>query len=416
MSTHVARWLGIDITTTEMALAVSDGTTEDFVSLKMRRATLWTGNEKYPAFDLAAVPGMLAELLDSLQSSGWDFSKGGVLSVACRQHDMVVLDKQRAPLMPALSWQCNAATAEVGELNAQPAVVSSVGLVEPRFILAKMAHVLRRDATIAEMTCHVMTTGDWVLGILASRFRLSTSDALSNGLLDQASRALAADALRSAGLNPDWFPEVLQSGHVIGDVKSEGNEVDDEWKSICTTLGGWQCVAGLGDNHASALGCGMRNEQTLVVSAGTSGTINLACAANTTLNKSDAPSARFEFYRNHSLMLRMLAYCGDWYNRFLDEYGGDLRDAHPLLNQLAGSADLASVRRVECDDAGESYRPGWTRLSLGQKVASVQFSIAVELLLHVKRVLAEVPQARELLQQYVLTGGLSQSEFFQNVF
>jgi hypothetical protein len=111
----------------------------------------------------------------------------------------------------------------------------------------------------------------------------------------------------------------------------------------------------------------------------------------------------------------MLAYCGDWYNRFLDEYGGDFSDAHRLLNQLALEVDPARLWRVECGEGGERYRAGWTRLSLARKVASVQWSIALELLGHVKRILAEIPDASHV-ERVVLTGGLSQSPFFQQVF
>jgi hypothetical protein len=160
----------------------------------------------------------------------------------------------------------------------------------------------------------------------------------------------------------------------------------------------------------------MRDARTVVVSAGTSGTINLACPADVRLTEVADPAARFEFYRDHRLLLRMLPYCGDWYNRFLDEFAGELADAHRLLNELALEADLGQIRRVECTRDGERYRPGWTRLSLARKVASVQFSIAVELLIHVRKILAEVPSAPAQVDRCVLTGGLSQSAFFQQLF
>jgi sugar (pentulose or hexulose) kinase len=417
MSQFVAKWMGIDITTTEMALAVADRQgSEGFASLKMRGATHWNGDPAYPAFDLGFVSGMFADLLGDLQHQGWRFDQGGSLSVACRQHDMVVLDRNGNPLLPALSWQCNAAHRETQEMNEIASTVAAVGRVEERFILPKLRHVLKQDASLEDRIGQVMTTGDWTLGVLCDQFRLSTSDALSNGLLEQASRELASEVLLQAQLSPEWIPAAIQSGHNVGEVQDTPGKPDGLWRQVCQALRGWQVVAGLGDNHASALGCGMRDERTLVVSAGTSGTINLACAADAKLNPVDDPAARFEFYRNHSLLLRMLAFCGDWYNRFLDEFAGDFADAHRLLNELGEQADQAKVLRIECDRGGERYRPGWTRLTLGQKVASVQISIATELLLHVHRVLFEVPGSTERIERYVLTGGLSQSLLFQRVF
>ena len=414
MPGFVAKWLGIDVTTTEMALAVSNAEChEGFASIKMRGATHWNADSTFPAFDLAVVPGMFRELLAALRRDGWSFDEEGWLSIACRQHDLVMLDRNRSPLLPALSWQCNAAAEEMRQLNADTRVTETVGLLEERFILPKLAHVLNRDSTLRGRVASVMTTGDWILGSLCGDFSLSTSDALSNGLLNQQSRELAGDILTLAGLDPSWFPPAVQSGFPIGCVSAS---LDSEWKEIGQTLGGWRAVAGLGDNHASALGCGMTDEQTLVVSAGTSGTVNLARPANAKLNAVEQPAARFEFYRERSLLLRMLAYCGDWYNRFLSEFASDFRDAHGLLNSLASSADLTQVERIECDAQGELYRPGWTRLSLARKVASVQLSIAQELLAHVGLMLDEVPNARQQITRYVLTGGLSQSPFFQQVF
>ena len=67
MAEQVACWLGVDVTTTEMALAVSDQKgNEGFASLKMRGAGHWNGDEDFPAFDLTLVPGMLSELLERI--------------------------------------------------------------------------------------------------------------------------------------------------------------------------------------------------------------------------------------------------------------------------------------------------------------------------------------------------------------
>ena len=415
MAELIARWLGVDVTTTEMAVAVCDeDQQEGFASTKMCGATHWHGDTAFPAFDLGRVPAMLRELLETLANQGWTFKEPGSLSVACRQHDMVLLDQDGRPLMPALSWQCNAAAEETKQLNANSQVTDSVGPLEERFILPKLAHVLKRDASLRNQIASSMTTGDWILGSLSGCFRLSSSDALSNGLLNQETRQLATAVLSLAEIPPEWFPDVIQSGHCVGTLNSQPAAGD--WQELRETLAGWQVVAGLGDNHASALGCGMTDERTLVVSAGTSGTINLARPANSALNKVDLPAVRFEYYRQRSLLLRMLAHCGDWYNRFLAEFAGDFSDAHPLLNSLAAGSDLEHVVRVECDQNGEFYRPGWTRASLACKVASVQYSIGLELLIHVSKMLAEVPNSRQQISRYVLTGGLSQAIFFQQVF
>jgi hypothetical protein len=156
----------------------------------------------------------------------------------------------------------------------------------------------------------------------------------------------------------------------------------------------------------------------LVVSGGTSGTINLACPKSAKLPEGGG-SLRFEFYGDSLLLLLMLADCGAWYNRFLDRFAPELKQTMNELNMLALSSDLTALRRVLHDDAGhvEEFPPSWTHCTLGIKVADTQLSIALELLLRVKRMLAEVRAAGvSSVDTYVLTGGLSQSPFFQCLF
>jgi len=412
------------VTTTEFAVAVRDDQgNEDYAALPMRGAAAWQSDPAFPAFELAEVPGMLRDLLGMLKARGWQFDRRGetvpgCLSVACRQHDMVLLDKESQPLAPAISWQCNAAVEEVGSLR-KAGVEKTVGKIEPRFVLPKLACVLNRQPELRDTLGTVCMTGDWIAQRLTGHRSLSTSDALSNGLLEQKTRKRADKVLEKAGFDIAWFPEAAQSGSVVGTVQPVGTAEEDPWTPLRQTLAGWQFVAGLGDNHASAVGCGMTDDyQKLVVSGGTSGTINLSCPKSAKLPE-DGHSLQFEFYRDSLLLLLMLADCGAWYNRFLDRFAPELKQTMDELNMLALSSDLTALRRVLHDDAAhvEEFPPSWANCPLGVKVADTQLSIALELLLRVQRMLAEVRAAGvPSADTYVLTGGLSQSLFFQGVF
>ncbi len=423
MATGVADLLALDVTTTEFAVAVRDDQgTEDYAALPMRGATTWRNDAAFPAFELKEVPGMLHDLLGMLQSRGWRFDRSGeatpgYLSVACRQHDMVLLDKGGQPLLPALSWQCNAAVEEVASLQ-RLGVEPTVGKIEPRFVLPKLACVLNRQPDLKDRLGTVFMTGDWIAHRLTGQRSLSTSDALSNGLLEQASRQRADGVIETAGFDVGWFPAAAQSGTVVGTIQSAGDAAD-AWQPLRELLAGWQFVAGLGDNHASAVGCGMTDDyRKLVVSGGTSGTINLSCPKAAQL-PAGGDSLRFEFYGDSLLLLLMLADCGAWYNRFLDQFAPELKQTMNELNELALSVNLTGLRRVLHDDVAhrEEFPPSWAASTLGGKVADTQLSIALELLLRVKRMLAEVRAAGvSTVDTYVLTGGLSQSLFFQCVF
>jgi sugar (pentulose or hexulose) kinase len=404
-------WGGFDLSTTGLGLGVRSASGEEaYVDTKMRGATSWRGQ---PAFDLSQTPGMIATLLDQLESQGWVFD-GSTLSFAVRQHDMVLLDKDGQLLMPALSWQCNAASHEVEQLRRQGAE-ESVGRIEERFILPKLMWALKTESSLRKSVAQVMTTGDWIAMLLTGKARLSTSDALSNGLLVQQNKRLAADVMRRAKLRPEWFPRVLQSGKLVGQVNSRAvSGADDNWMALKQRLAGCQIVSGLGDNHATGVGCGLEEGdfETIVISAGTSGTINRVCDAKSALAGN---AACFEYYQDRMLLM-MLADCCKWYDRFVARYARDYADRLDELNVEIQKADLTGVRRVLHAGGKESYAPDWDSLTVGQQAAGTQLSIMLELLLLTRSMLAEVTNSKVVPSRFVLTGGLSQSPFFQQVF
>src|SRR5690606_22189758 len=144
---------------------------------------------------------------------------------------------------------------------------------------------------------------------------------------------------------------------------------------------------GLGDNHATGVGCGLADESTIVVSAGNSGTINRVCTRSARLR---GEAACFEFY-DRRMLLMMLPDCAVWYDRFRDSDAADL--SHAGLNRLAESADPGSLQLVAqvADATGfrEVYPDGWADLPIETRVASVQASIAAALVRLVERMLNE---------------------------
>ncbi len=408
---HQAAWAGFDLSTTGLALGVRSRSGEEaYAQTRMRGAKRWKGQ---PAFDLQHVPPMILELLDELEAAGWSFEKLA-LSFSVRQHDMVLLSQDGQCLIPALSWQCNAAAEQVAKLRQQQAE-SVVGRIEERFILPKLMWALAQQSGLARRVRQVMTTGDWIALQLTGRARLSTSDALSNGLLDQNKKKLAADVIQRAKLNPNWFPAVLQSGAAVGKVTNKAVPGSDgDWQRVRERLAGATVVAGLGDNHATGVGCGLEEDdfQTVVVSAGTSGTINRVSPPNVPLAGN---AACFEYYRNR-LLLMMLADCCKWYDRFVAQAAPKYRERLDALNELILQADPARLRRVLHASGKEDYSLDWADLTVGEQAASTQYSIMTELLLLVKAMQAEVVEGDTPPDRFVLTGGLSQSTFFQQLF
>ncbi len=373
---RVVAWGGFDLSTTGLGLGVrSAGGDEAYVHTKMRGATTWSGQ---PAFALEETPRMILTLLDDLEQEGWVFAKAA-FSFAVRQHDMVLLDGDGQLLIPALSWQCNAASSEVQQLRKQHAE-ETVGRVEERFILPKLMWALRTQPSLRKSISEVMTTGDWIAALLTGKPRLSMSDALSNGLLVQKTKRLSADVMRKAKLSPEWFPRVVPSGKVVGTVSVRPVAgADQQWMLLKQRLAGSQVISGLGDNHATGVGCGLEEGdfETIVVSAGTSGTVNRVCRANVRLAGN---AACFEYY-NDRLLLMMLADCCKWYDRFVachaPQYVDRLGELNDEIEQCRFEWTTTRVAQRWQGDLSAGVGPFDSRAAGGEHAALHHAGVAV---------------------------------------
>jgi sugar (pentulose or hexulose) kinase len=267
----------------------------------------------------------------------------------------------------------------------------------------------------------VTTTGDYIAACLTDNFFLSTSDGVSNGLLDQKSKELPEQVLAAASevLLPgrdtesftDLFPEPIQSGTKCGVVSSAF--APQEWRGMIEILEGWEVISCLGDNHAGGVGSGLDDYRTIVISAGTSGTVIRKCDRTQILK---GKASCFEYYKDRLLLL-MLAGCAEWYNIFARWY----------CNSRNGTPDLAELDRIALGTPLDEvifwsaekrlqilatpYTGEWSPVP----VANAQFSIAIELLMRVKTMLNEVRGRADDVNRFVLTGGMSRSPFFRQV-
>ena len=407
-SSRTARYLGLVCSTTECGLAAAtEHGSEGYVSLPMPGAVEWHGS---PAFGLQALPGTVLELLVRLRDDGWDLSEPGHLSQAWRQHDLALIGRDGEPLIPALSWQCDLAGAQTEALNGMPAFRDAVGTVEERFIAAKLPWALEQEPRLRDELSAVMTSGDWLAGRLTGgRYRLSSSDALSNGLLDQQTKKLATAPLREASrllggnLRPEWFPPVTASSGVVGAVEPSAAP---GWRELAERLRGWKVAALLGDNHASAAGCGANEYDTMVLSLGTSGSVNLPAPHS---SRPSGDALGFEYWDDR-LFLLMLAQCGAWYESFRADAAPGMD--YDELNRIALACDPDRIVRVPEPDPARRGCPELTGLDLAAQTASTQCSISLEML---DRVRAMLPSAAEPIRAFVLTGGLSRAPLIRDV-
>jgi sugar (pentulose or hexulose) kinase len=404
-----ARFIGLDISTSAVTAGVRDAAgEEDLVAIPIRGSLAWNGQ---PAFEPATLPEMLAEAIDRLQQKGWRFSQPGDLCASVRQHDMVLLGAAGEVLIPFITWQCHAATKEVDELRKLGAE-KTVGRIEPRFILPKLKWAIARQPELAGKIKRVMTTGDYMAKQLTGVERLSNSDALSNGLLEQKTKQLALAAFALAGFDSAWFPKPIASGAPVAKISVA--QAPEAWRKVAQALNGWTVRAGLGDNHAGGVGSGLADRETLVISLGSSGTVIRRCPPDAKLKGN---AARFEYF-DDSLLLEMLADCAVWYDRFVQNFNSEGL-SHRQLDELAlkTKPELVFVGQAQTAQGWqEVYPEKWAALPLGAKVLSTQASIAIHMLRLVKDLLGEVCDTSvPPIRRFAITGGLSRSPFIQAV-
>jgi sugar (pentulose or hexulose) kinase len=179
-------------------------------------------------------------------------------------------------------------------------------------------------------------------------------------------------------------------------------------------LQGWVVVSGLGDNHAGAVGCGLADDETIVISAGTSGTVVRKCGLG---QKLVGQASCFEYY-NDRLLLMMLPDCADWYVRFARWYSSCAEGESPNLAQLDELAMSVPADKLDFWPVGKRKLVLTSKYPVNSRpelVANAQFSIAVELLMRAKMMLEEVKGRSAKVSRFVLTGGLCRSQFFREV-
>ena len=402
--------IGYDLSTTALTVAgmPKDGIAGDevVVSIPMRGATTWLVQ---PAHDLKELPNLFIDALRAIQAQGYEFAPDGVISGSVRQHDMVLADANSRPIRPALSWQCNAAEKQV-EMLRNKGAEEQVGRLEPRLVLPKLLWAMEQDPGLKDSIATVMTTGDFIAMQLSGTPTLCSSEALSNGLMTQETRQFAFRFLASVpGLDLSWFPTIAYSGSVI-EPRPSAIPLFPDWKRVRELLPGWRVVAGLGDNHAGALGGGLSDCNTMVISAGTSGTV--VRAVNPKL-QTGSRAMKFEYFEN-TLLLMMMPDCAAWYKRFKQLFAGTMPYAE--LDALALAAQNHSD--LVFHDAADAPWPDWfCKLSLGEQDRNIQSSIAYQLAILFMELFSDeviIRRGDEVhwINRVVFTGGLTASRWF----
>lgn len=187
-----------------------------------------------------------------------------------QMHGTVLLDRNRRVLRPAVIWADQRSAAQVqwvydqvgrARLAALTANPMATGFMAPTLLWVKV----HEPDVFERMDC-VLLPKDYVRWRLTGRLASDVSDAASSLLFDVAHRRWSAELLDRMGLPQRMLPEVLESETVAGRLTARASE--ETGLKVGTPV-----VAGGGDQPVAAIGNGVIEPGTLLVTIGTGGQV-----------------------------------------------------------------------------------------------------------------------------------------------
>jgi xylulokinase len=182
------------------------------------------------------------------------------IGVAGQMHGLVLLDRERRVLRPAILWNDQRTAAECAEIEERIGLERLVSITGNRaltgFTLPKLLWVRRHEAAVYERVAHVLLPKDYVRLRLTGELATDVADASGTLLLAVPDRRWSRELLDVLEIPPEWLPPLHESPEAAGNAAN-----------------GVPVAAGAGDQAAGALGVGVEGPGPLSVVLGTSGVV-----------------------------------------------------------------------------------------------------------------------------------------------
>lgn len=196
------------------------------------------------------------------------------IGLAGQMHGAVLLDRTGAVIRPAILWNDARTGAECREIEAlvRPDRLKQVtgNPALAGFQAPKILWVRKNEPEGYARVQHVLLPKDYIRFRLTGEMATDASDAAGTLLLDLWKRTWSDEILSALAIPHDWLPTVCEGPEVTGRVTPQAAE-------ITGIPQGTPVVAGGGDNAASAVGAGVVEPGTGLLSVGTSGVIFIHC-------------------------------------------------------------------------------------------------------------------------------------------
>ena len=196
--------------------------------------------------------------------------KIAALGLTGQMHGAVFLDRELKVIRPAILWndartgqECVEIEHIVGRENLQK-ITGNPALAG--FQAPKILWLRKHEPENYRKVQAILLPKDYVRLKLTGELATDASDASGTLLLDLAKRDWSDEILSALDIPRKWLPHVYESPEITGVISKEA-------QSVTGLDNGTPVVAGGGDNAASAIGVGVVQEGTGMVSLGSSGVV-----------------------------------------------------------------------------------------------------------------------------------------------
>ena len=257
MNASSARFLGIDLGTGSLKLAIVDGDGIERAS----SSAAYAFDSPQPRWAEIAVERWWSALhAAAAQLPADERAAVQAIGLSGQMHGVVLTDASGRALRPALLWPDTRALALLdGWPEPQPNPVGP-GMAGPL-----LRWVVRHEPALAGAVRHALQPKDWLRVALGGAFAADPSDACATALATpdgEWDRALIA----RLGLPPDWFAPLAASFDAAGTLAAE----------VAQPLGfaaGIPIATGAGDTPCAVLGSGLADDGDALLTTGTGGQI-----------------------------------------------------------------------------------------------------------------------------------------------
>lgn len=260
------------------------------------------------------------------------------LVVSGQMMGAVLLDAHYRPVRPAIIWADTRAEAQTEQLAQKLGEKEAYELLghrlNPTYSVEKIMWVRDHEPEVFARVQKICLAKDYVVQQLTGRLATDRSDASSTNAYDQQGGEWSSHVLEAAGLDPELFPQILDSTDVVGSLTADAARATGLRTSAQVVMGG-------GDGPVAAVGAGIIDPSDgAYVCLGTSSWISFASAAPV------LDPGRRTFTFNHVVPGRYVP------TATMQAAGASAEWLHELLSPDPASASLRDlVREAGIDDA-----------------------------------------------------------------